>query len=132
MNTQNLKMMKTQEVNIVVQKSYLFAVRCVNLYKYLSKEKQDYIIGKQLLRSGTSVGANVKEATRGFTKADFTAKMSIALKEASESEYWIELLRDTDYITEQQADSMHTDCVELIKIIMTIVKTAQGKSQNQE
>ena len=132
MNTQNLKMMKTQEVNIVVQKSYLFAVRCVNLYKYLCKEKQDYIIGKQLLRSGTSVGANVKEAIRGFTKADFTAKMSIALKETSESEYWIELLRDTDYITEQQADSMLTDCVELIKIIMTIVKTAQGKSQSQE
>lgn len=73
-------MMKTQENNIVVQKSYNFAVRCVNLYKYLSEEKHEHIIGKQLLRSGTSVGANVKEAIRGFTKADFTAKMSIALK----------------------------------------------------
>ena len=92
--------MKTAEENAVVQKSYMFSVRCVNLYKYLSEEKHDQIIGKQLLRSGTSIGANVKEAIRGYTKADFTSKMSIALKETSESEFWIELLRDTNYITQ--------------------------------
>ena len=87
--------MKTKEENIVAQKSYMFSVRCVNLYKYLSEEKHDSVIGKQLLRSGTSIGANVKEALRGYSKADFASKISIALKEASETEYWIEILRDT-------------------------------------
>ena len=114
--------MKTKEENIVVQKSYMFSVRCVNLYKYLSEEKHDSVIGKQLLRSGTSIGANVKEALRGYSKADFASKISIALKEASETEYWIEILRDTGYITTSQADSMLKDCVELIKILMSIVK----------
>ena len=118
--------MKTKEDNVIVAKSYSFALRCVNLYKYLSEEKQDYIIVKQLLLSGTSIGANVKEAIRGYTKADFKSKMSISLKEASETEYWIEILRDTKYITEQQAASMLADCTELIKMLMTIIKTSQG------
>ena len=117
--------MKTKEENIVAAKSYAFAVRCVNLYKYLCNDKSDDTIGKQLLRSGTSIGANVKEATRGVSKADFTAKMSISLKEASETEFWIELLRDTDYITEEQADSMLKDCQELLKLLMSIVKTSK-------
>ena len=118
-------MMKTKEDNIIVSKSYSFAVRCVKLYQYLQEEKHDYTICKQLLRSGTSIGANVQEAVRGYSKADFSAKMSISLKEASESEYWIELLRDTGYITPAQAESLLTDCKELIKILMTIVKSAQ-------
>ena len=117
--------MKTKEDNIIAAKSYAFAVRTVNLYKYLCEEKKDYTIGKQLLRSGTSIGANVKEALRGYTKADFTSKMSISLKEASESEFWIEILRDTGYITEQQAQSLLNDCIELIKLLMTIIKTSQ-------
>ena len=117
--------MKTKEENIIISKSYSFAVRCVRLYKFLCDERHDYTIGKQLLRSGTSVGANIKEATRGISKADFTAKMSISLKEASESEFWIELLRDTGYITEQQADSMLQDCQELLKFLMSIVKTSK-------
>ena len=117
--------MKTKEENIIVIKSYAFAVRCVNLYKYLCEVKNDYIIGRQLMRSGTSIGANIKEATRGVSKADFTAKMSISLKEASESEFWIELLRDTDYITTEQAESMLADCQELLKLLMTIVKTSK-------
>ena len=121
----NKKEMKTKEENIIVIKSYAFAVRCVNLYKYLCEVKNDYIIGRQLMRSGTSIGANVKEATRGVSKADFTAKMSISLKEASESEFWIELLRDTDYITTEQAESMLADCQELLKLLMTIVKTSK-------
>ena len=116
--------MKTKEDNLIVAKSYSFAVRCVKLYKYLCEEKHDYVIGKQLLRSGTSVGANVKEAIRGVSKADFRVKMSIALKEASETEFWIEILRDTEYITTQQADSLLADCVELLKLLMTIVKSS--------
>ena len=117
--------MKTKEDNIIATKSYAFAVRCVNLYKYLCDVKNDYTIGRQLMRSGTSIGANVKEATRGVSKADFTAKMSISLKEAGESEFWIELLRDTDYITTEQAESMLADCQELLKLLMTIVKTSK-------
>ena len=117
--------MKTKEENIIAAKSYAFAVRCVKLYKYLCDEKNDYMIGRQLMRSGTSIGANVKEAARGISKADFTAKMSISLKEASESEFWIEVLRDTDYITEEQADSLLNDCQELLKLLMSIVKTSK-------
>ena len=117
--------MKTKEDNIIAVKSYSFAVRCVKLYKYLCDEKHDYTIGKQLLRSGTSIGANVKEATRGISKADFTAKMSISLKEASESEFWIEILRDTNYINSQQAESMLNDCQELLKLLMSIVKSSK-------
>ena len=117
--------MKDKENNIIVAKSYAFAIRCINLYKYLCEENNDYTIGKQLMRSGTSIGANVKEAIRGYTKADFTSKMSISLKEASETEYWIELLRDANYISEKQASSMLADCTELIKLLMTIIKTSQ-------
>ena len=117
--------MKKKKENIIVTKSYAFAVRCVNLYKYLCDVKNDYTIGRQLMRSGTSIGANIKEATRGVSKADFTAKMSISLKEASESEFWIELLRDTDYITTEQAESMLEDCHELLKLLMTIVKSSK-------
>ena len=120
--------MKSKEENIIATKSYDFAVRCVKLYKYLCVEKHDYTIGKQLLRCGTSIGANVKEALRGYSKADFTAKMSISLKEASETEFWLELLRDTEYITESQAESMLADCVEIIKLLMAIIKTAQNNN----
>ena len=114
--------MKYKEDNIIAAKSYAFAIRCVKLYKYLCEEKHDFVIGKQLMRSGTSIGANVKEAMRGVSKADFTAKMSIALKEASESEFWIELLRDTDYVTEQQAESILSDCQELLKLLIIGVR----------
>ena len=117
--------MKYKEDNIVAAKSYAFAIRCVKLYKYLCEEKHDFVIGKQLMRSGTSIGANVKEAMRGVSKADFTAKMSIALKEASESEFWIELLRDTEYVTGQQAESILSDCHELLKLLMSIIKTSK-------
>ena len=121
--------MKQKEDNIIAIKSYKFAVRCVNLYKYLCEEKHDYVIGKQLLRSGTSIGANIKEAIRGISKAEFRAKMSISLKEASESEFWIELLRDTEYITKEEAESMLNDCGELLKLLMSIVKTIQTEEK---
>ncbi|MCL2698609.1 MAG: four helix bundle protein, partial [Oscillospiraceae bacterium] len=86
--------------NIVVDKSKKFAVRIVRLYKFLCEDKKEYVLSKQLLRSGTSVGANVKEAIRGQSKADFTAKMNIALKEISETEYWLEILHETNYLNE--------------------------------
>ncbi len=121
--------MKKKEDNIIAIKSYKFAVRCVNLYKYLCEQKHDYVIGKQLLRSGTSIGANVKEAIRGISKAEFRAKMSISLKEASESEFWIELLRDTEYITKEEAESLLNDCGELLKLLMSIVKTIQTEEK---
>ena len=121
--------MKQKEDNIIAIKSYKFAVRCVNLYKYLCEEKHDYVIGKQLLRSGTSIGANVKEAIRGISKAEFRAKMSISLKEASESEFWIELLRDTEYITKEEAESQLNDCGALLRLLMSIVKTIQTEEK---
>ncbi len=117
--------MKAKEDNIIAVKSYKFALRCVKLYKYLCEEKHDFVIGKQLLRSGTSIGANVKEAIRSISKVEFRAKMSISLKEASEAEFWIELLRDAEYITNEEADSLLCDCEELLKLLMSIVKTMQ-------
>lgn len=100
-----------------------FAIRIVRLYKYLCEERKEFVLSKQLLRSGTSVGANVKEALRGQTKKDFAAKMNVALKEISETEYWLELLYNTEYITQSQYQSINNDCLELIKILTSIVKT---------
>ncbi len=119
--------MKDIRTNTIATKSYTFSVRCVNLYKFLINSKGNHIIGKQLLRSGTSICANVRESLRAQTKPDFVTKLNIALKEASETEYWIELLRDTEYITVEQADSMLVDCVELIKLLTAIIK----KSKNE-
>ena len=110
--------------NIIEQKSFNFAVRIVNLYKHLSSEKKEFILSKQLLRSGTNIGANVAEAIRGQSKADFLAKMCIALKEANESHYWIRLLYKTDFISEQEFNSIENDVVELIKILSSICKTS--------
>ena len=111
--------------NIIVSKSMDFAVKIVNLYKYLTKEKSEYILSKQLLRSGTSIGANVNEAVRAQSTADFVAKMYIALKESGETEYWIELLEKTDYLSKVQADSILKDCGEIIKILVSIIKTTK-------
>ena len=110
--------------NVVENKSFDFAVRIVNLHKHLSSEKKEFVLSKQLLRSGTSIGANVSEALRGQSKADFLAKMSIALKEANESHYWIRLLYKTDFLTEQEFNSIENDIIELIKILSSICKTS--------
>jgi len=110
--------------NIVRDRSMAFAIRVVRLYKYLCEERKEYVLSKQLLRSGTSVGANVKEAIRGQSKADFSAKMNIALKEISETEYWLELLFETEYLSETQFKSIYDDCQELLKILYSIVKTS--------
>ena len=120
--------MRSKDDNVVVQKSYAFSLRCVRLYKYLCSRDGNYIIGKQLLRSGTSIGANVREALRAQTRPDFITKLNVALKEASETEYWIELLRDSDYISSSQAESMLADCVELLKILTSIVKRSKENS----
>ena len=110
--------------NIIVEKSFEFAVRIVNLYKYLTREHKEFTLSKQLLRSGTSIGANVSEAQRGQSKADFTAKMSIALKGASESEYWIKLLYRTEYLSKEQFSSLNSDIQELIGLLMAICRTS--------
>jgi len=120
--------LRSKDDNVVVQKSYAFSLRCVRLYKYLCSRDGNYIIGKQLLRSGTSIGANVREALRAQTRPDFITKLNVALKEASETEYWIELLRDSDYISSSQAESMLADCVELLKILTSIVKKSKENS----
>ena len=112
------------ESNIVLDKSFAFAVRVVNLYKYLTENKKEYIISKQLMRCGTSIGANATEAQRGQSKADFAAKMAIALKEAYEAEYWVRLLYHTEYISKNAFDSLEKDILDLISILMSICKTA--------
>jgi len=114
--------------NIIQEKSYAFAVRIVNLFKHLAENKREFIISKQLLRSGTSIGANVEEALGGQSEKDFFAKLTIAYKEARESRYWINLLTDTDYLTPTQSTSLLTDIEELLKILGSILKTLRAKN----
>lgn len=123
-----LKVVFRMKENIIVDKSKKFAVRIVRLYQYMCSTKKEYILSKQLLRSGTSIGANVKEAVRGQSRSDFYAKMNIALKEASETEYWIELLYETNYLSEQEFESIYYDCQELLKILMSITKSQKGET----
>ncbi|WP_321300096.1 four helix bundle protein [Marinifilum fragile] len=111
--------------NIVVEKSYQFAIRIVKLCQYLNKEKKEFVLSKQLLRSGTSIGANVEEAIGGISKKDFTAKMSIAYKEARETNYWIRLLKDTDYLDEKLFKSLNKDNQELLKILYSIINSSR-------
>ena len=112
--------------NVSVEKSFHFAVRIVNLYKYLTNERKEYVLSKQLLRCGTSIGANISEAQRGQSKADFISKMSIALKEANETLYWLKLLHKTDYLNKSQFDSLNNDITELISILTSICKTSNS------
>lgn len=106
-----------------------FSVRIVRLYNYLCDEKKEYVMSKQLLRSGTSIGANAHEAVNGQTSKDFLAKMYIAFKEATESEYWINLLIRTDYLTQEQGNSILSDCVELKKILTAIIKATKSNAE---
>jgi four helix bundle protein len=112
--------------SIVADKSFSFAVRIVKLYKYLCNEKKEYVLSKQLLRSGTSIGANIHEGLNGQSKRDFLMKMNIALKEAGETQYWIKLLTASDILTEHESKSIHEDCVELVRMLTAIVKTTSG------
>ena len=113
--------------NVVQTKSYAFAVRIVKLYKHLSENKKEYTLSKQLLRSGTSIGANIEEAIGGQSKKDFFAKLTISYKEARESKYWIRLLRDTDYLPNDEAENLLQDIEELLKIIGSIQKSIKSK-----
>jgi len=109
----------------VYNKAFSFAISIVNLYKHLTSEKKEYVLSRQLLRSGTSIGANVKEALQAQSKRDFLAKMSIALKEAAETEYWLKLLIATDYLDHQKSQSILNDCKELNRLLISIVKTTR-------
>ena len=113
--------------NIILIKTYNFSLRIIELYKYLSKEKKEYTLSKQILRSGTSIGANSEEAAGSISKKDFRAKFFIAYKEARETHYWIRLLRDSGYIDAKLASSLLNDLDEILKIIGAILKTVSDK-----
>lgn len=113
--------------NTIKYKSKKFAVRIVRLYKFLCDNKKEYILSKQLLRSGTSIGANIAESECAISKKDFLSKVYIALKECSETKYWLELLYETDYLTKEQFESIHNDCEELRKMMSSTTKTMKEK-----
>ncbi|MEM9273459.1 MAG: four helix bundle protein [Cyanobacteria bacterium P01_F01_bin.143] len=108
--------------SVVYEKAYKFAIRVVNAYKYLQKDQKEFILSKQLLKSGTSIGANIAEANGAISKADFSAKMSIAYKECLETKYWLSLLKDTDYLEQKAFDSIFQDADEIGKILFSILK----------
>ena len=108
--------------SLVYEKAYKFAIRIVNAYKYLSEEKKEYILSKQLIRSGTSIGANIAEANGAISQADFSSKISIAYKECLETKYWLSLLKDTEYIDQKTFDSIYQDADEIGKILFSILK----------
>jgi four helix bundle protein len=115
---------------VIREKSYAFAIRIVKLNKFLCDERKEYVLNKQLLRSGTAVGALVRGAEFGQSRADFRNKMYVALKEANETVYWLNLLKDTDYINEKMFESMSNDCLELVKMLVATVKTT-GQTANE-
>lgn len=116
--------------NVVQEKSYAFALRIVKLYSWLCDEKREYVLSKQLLRSGTSIGANVEEAIGGISERDFSAKMIIAYKEARESHFWLRLLHDSEFIDQAAFESIIGDCDELLKLLGSITKTMKVKMRN--
>lgn len=120
MNNGQLKMK-----NVIKTKSFLFSVKIVNLYKLLVQEKKEFVISKQLLRSGSSIGALVRESEHVESKADFIHKLSIALKEANETEYWLDLLKETDYIGEKEYISFQADLKEILELLISIIKTSK-------
>ena len=113
---------KKATYEFIVEKSFEFSVRIINLYKHLQYEKKEYVLSKQILRSGTSIGANISEAQRAQSKADFNAKMNISLKEANETYYWLRLLHRTDFISDEAFNSIEKDVNEIISILVSICK----------
>ena len=114
--------------SIVCDKSKSFALRIIALYKYLCDEKKEFILSKQLLRSGTSIGANIAEASCAYSSKEFLAKMYIAFKECAETAYWLELLYKAQYLNQPEFDSINVDCTELQKILSSITKTMKNNS----
>ncbi len=121
--------MALAQKGILLDKSLIFASRIVKLHKWLTKEKHENIIAKQILRSATSIGANANEAVYGISKADFIAKLQISLKETAETEYWLRLLVLSEYITEKEGDSLLADCLEIKKILVSTLNTAKENAQ---
>lgn len=117
--------MAAQTQSILYDKSYAFAIRVVNAYHFLTESKREFILSKQFLRCGTSIGANVAEANGAISKRDFSAKISIAYKECLEVKYWLSLLKDTDYIDQRSFESVHQDADELAKIAFSILKSSR-------
>ena len=115
--------------NVLADKTISFAIRIVKCYKYLQKEKDEYIMSKQLLRSGTSIGANAHEGFYAQSRADFISKLSVSLKEASETSYWLTILYKTEYINKELYMSLKTDVDEIIRIIISTIKTAKNNAE---
>lgn len=118
--------------SIVKNKSYDFAIKIVNLYKFLVETKKEFVLSKQILKSGTSIGANVNEALQGQSKKDFMSKMNIALKECCETKYWLDLICDTEYIDEKTKVLLYNQCIELEKMLTKIVKTTKQKIEKKK
>ena len=115
--------------NAVLDKSYKFSLRIIKLYKYLCEEKKEFVLSKQILRSGTSIGANIEEAIGGFSSKDFLYKMTISYKEARETHYWLRLLHDSNYIEGSAFNSILEDCEEILKLLTTIIKSTKAKEE---
>ena len=111
--------------NIIQKKSFAFAVRIVKLYQHMSQKEKEYVLSKQLLRSGTSIGANVEESIGGSSKKDFKAKLKISYKEARETMYWLKLLKETNYINETEFKSISEDCDEILRLLFTITRNTK-------
>ena len=114
--------------SVLREKSYAFAIRAINLAKFLREEKKEYILSKQIVRCGTSIGANIEEASGAQSNNDFIAKLHISLKEAKETHYWVRLLRDTEYISKEQAHSLIEDIDEVITILTRSLKTIKSNN----
>jgi len=115
------------KTSILKDKSYAFAIRSVKLFQYLTAEHKEYVLSKQLLRSGTSIGANIEEAFQGESRSDFIHKLSIANKEAFETHYWLRLLRDSEILTKRQAESLLQECDEIQRMLVAAIKTSKSK-----
>jgi four helix bundle protein len=111
--------------NVIKDKSYAFSLRMIRAYKFLTTEQREFVLSKQMLRSGTAIGALVREAEFAQSPTDFIHKLSIALKEANETEYWILLLKDSEFISENAFQSIHVECIELIKMLTSIITTSK-------
>ena len=122
-------MVKKMKDNLLVEKSLAFSVRIVKLYKYLNSEKHEFIISKQIIRSGTSIGANINEANYAQSKADFISKMHIALKETAETEYWINVLSMSEYLEEELSKSILNDCIQIKHLLISTIKTAKDNTK---
>ena len=113
--------------NVIQQKSFVFAIRIINLYKYLTVKKKEFVLSKQILRSGTSIGANIEESIGGRSNKEFLFKLEISYKEARETIYWLKLLKETEYISNSEFESIHVEAEEICKILAKIIITLKGK-----